>query len=360
MANRLLTPMFLWLVMFDSVGIIGYGTYVPRRRIKIGEIARVWGKDGEALSRSLNVKEKAVAAYDEDSCTLAVEAARIACRNIDSSSIGAVFVGSESPPYAVKPSSTVVAEALGATPRLTAADVEFACKAGTVGVQSALAMVASKMIDCGLSIGADTAQGRPNDVLEFSAGSGAGAILVGRENVLATIDATHSFSTDTPDFWRRSHAEFPKHAGRFTGEPAYFKHVFGAANLLFEETGTGPEDFDYAVFHQPNGRFPLKAAKKLGFDKEKVLPGLVTPFIGNTYSGATMIGLSAVLDVAKPGDRILAVSYGSGAGSDAFSLTATDAISKGRQPVPVFEQIKEKEYVDYALYVKHRRKLKSL
>ncbi len=346
--------------MFNGVGITGYGTYVPRMRIKIEEIARVWGKDGASLSKSLNIKEKTVAAYDEDSCTLAVEAARVACRNVDASKIGAVFVGSESPPYAVKPSSTVVAEALGSTPNMTAADLEFACKAGTAGIQSALAMVACGMIESGLAIGSDTAQGRPNDVLEFSSGSGAGAILVGKEKVIALVEATYSFSTDTPDFWRRSHAEFPKHAGRFTGKPAYFKHVAGAANRLFQELGTKAEDYDYAVFHQPNGQFPLKVGEQLGFEKEKVLPGMVTPLIGNTYSGATMIALCAVLDVAKPGQRILAVSYGSGAGSDAFSLSVTDEIENARQPVPVFEQIKDKEYVDYALYVKHRRKLKSL
>ena len=117
-----------------------------------------------------------------------------------------------------------------------------------------------------------------------------------------------------------------------------------------------PKDFRYAIFHQPNAKFPLIAAKKLGFEKEQLTLGLVAPFIGNTYSGSTMIGLSSVLDKAETGDKILAVSYGSGAGSDAFILTVTDHIK--RAGTPVLDMVKKKKYVDYALYAKHRNKLK--
>jgi len=312
----------------------------------------------------LNLKEKAVAAFDEDSCTLAVEAAReaIETARINPKQIGAVFVGSESKPYAVKPTATIVAEAIQATPNLTAADFEFACKAGTTGIQACMGMSESGMIDCGLAIGSDTAQGRPGDALEYTAGSGAGAFIIGKQNPIATLDATFSFTTDTPDFWRRQHAEFPRHAGRFTGKPAFFKHVVSAAQGLMKKTGLTTKDFDYVVFHQPNGKFPIEAGKILGFEKEKLEQGLITPFIGNTYSGASMIGLASVLDAAKPGDKILVVSYGSGAGSDAFAITVTEAIKQsGRKPKKtVFEKIRDKEYVDYAIYAKHRKKIKSL
>ncbi|PIN96326.1 hydroxymethylglutaryl-CoA synthase, partial [Candidatus Micrarchaeota archaeon CG10_big_fil_rev_8_21_14_0_10_60_32] len=343
--------------MFKNVGIIGYGAVVPRMRIKLEEIARVWGKDGAKVSAGLNVREKAVAAFDEDSCTLAVEAARIAVRNHDAARIGALFAGSESKPYAVKPTASIVADAIGASPDLTAADLEFACKAGTVGMQACMAMVASGMVDYGLAIGSDTAQGRPADALEFSSGSGAAAFLIGKNPIVELID-TFSFTTDTPDFWRRQHAEFPQHAGRFTGEPAYFKHVLSAAKGLFEKTGTTAKDYDFAVFHQPNGKFPLRAGEMLGFEKEKIKQGLITPFIGNTYSAASMIGLASVLDVVKPGQKIFVVSYGSGAGSDALAFEAKKGIEAARQPEAVFDLIgRDKVYVDYAVYAKHRRKL---
>ena len=348
-----------------GTGIAGYGASIPRMRVRVTEIARVWGKNGEQTAAGLGVSEKAVAGIDEDSCTLAVAASRKAVlgAKIDPQRIGAIYVGSESKPYAVKPTASIVAEALGATPNLTAADLEFACKAGTAGVQACMGMVASGMIDYGLAVGSDTSQGRPGDALEFSTGCGAGAFVIGAKDAIATIDGTTSFTTDTPDFWRRQHQEFPRHGGRFTGKPAYFRHVLGCANALFAKTGFKASDFDYAVFHQPNGKFPLEAGATLGIPREKLAAGLVTPFIGNTYSAATMIGLCAVLDEARPGQRILAVSYGSGAGSDAFALTVTEAILEdGRRPVKrVWDLVNEnKTYIDYAVYVKHRRKLKSM
>jgi len=342
-------------------GIVGYGVYIPSYRIKVEEIARVWGDDPQAISRGLVVEEKSVPGPDEDTATISVEAARNALRRsqIDPSEIGAVYVGSESHPYAVKPTATIVAEAVDATPEMTAADLEFACKAGTAGIQACMGLVDSGIIRYGLAVGADTAQGAPGDALEYTASAGGAAYVIGGKNCLADIKETYSFTTDTPDFYRREGMPYPRHGGRFTGEPAYFKHVLGAARGMMEKTGLSADDFDYAVFHQPNGKFYLKAARKLGFESEQVKPGLLTPVIGNTYSGATPVGLAATLDVAEPGARILAVSYGSGAGSDAFIIEVNDLIEERRDLAPsVAEIIKNKRYVDYALYAKFKGKLR--
>ena len=118
------------------VGIVGYGAQIPRRRIKVEEIAKVWGADAASYKKGLELGEKSVPALDEDTITLSVEAARnaIARAGIDPQDIGAVYVGSESHPYAVKPSGTTVAEAIGATPACHCADFEFACKAGSEGM----------------------------------------------------------------------------------------------------------------------------------------------------------------------------------------------------------------------------------
>jgi hydroxymethylglutaryl-CoA synthase len=345
-------------------GIVGYGAYIPRMRITVEEIAAAWQKDGKKIGMGIGVQEKAVARDDEDSCTMSVEAGRkaVALAGIDATEIGAVYVGSESHPYAVKPTATIVGEALNVGPDMMCADLEFACKAGTAGVQMCLGLVKSDMVEYGLAIGADTAQGKPNDALEYTAASGAGALLIGdkKEEVIAEINHTLSFTTDTPDFWRRPKAEFPSHAGRFTGEPAYFKHVLNCAERTMAVAGTTVKDYDHAVFHQPNGKFPSNAAKMLGIDKEKIKQGLLVPQIGNTYSGATMIGLCSVLDVAQPGDRVLAVSYGSGSGSDGFDITITKNIQKKRQKERVWDLAAQKEYISYAAYAKHRKKLKAV
>ncbi len=342
-------------------GIVSYGAYIPRYRITPEEIGKVWGVDGKARGKSLMVESKSVPDADEDAATIAVTAARHALErvDVDPARIGAIYVGSESHPYAVKPTASIVAEAIGATPDLTAADYEFACKAGTAAIQNCLGLVKAGMIEYGLAIGADTSQGAPGDALEYTASAGGAAFLIGKENVIAEINGTTSFTTDTADFWRREGAKYPSHGGRFTGEPAYFKHIMGCAKKLFEMMGTGPSDYDYAVFHQPNGKFPRIVARRLGFKPEQIETGLLTPRIGNTYSGAVPLGLSAVLDVAKPGDRIFAVSFGSGAGSDGFDITITDEIERfNRDAAPTVEAlISRKKYIDYGVYAKLREKI---
>jgi hydroxymethylglutaryl-CoA synthase len=332
-----------------NVGIAGYGAYVPIYRIRAAEVARVWGSGEEEP-----VREKSVPGLDEDSLTMAYEAAREALEmsGVERSEVGAVLVGSESPPYAVKPSATVIAEALGLTPRVVAIDMEFACKAGTTAMILAAGLVASGAIKHGLAIGTDNAQARPGDELEYTAGAGAAAYLVSGDSdrLLAVLEYAYSYVTDTPDFWRREGERYPRHAYRFTGAPAYFNHIVGAAKGLMEEAGLKPSDFDYVVFHQPNVKFPLRAAQMLGFKPEQVKPGLLSGEIGNTYAAASLIGLARVLDAAKPNQRILVVSFGSGAGSDAISLVTTENVGKKRSSLE--RLLSRKVYVDYGLYAK--------
>jgi hydroxymethylglutaryl-CoA synthase len=341
-----------------SVGIVGYGAYIPRYRLPATEVSKMWTEG----TGGTPIVEKAVNGLDEDVITMSIEAARNALSRgqINPQDIRAVWVGSESHPYAVKPSSTIVAEAIGAVPNTLAGDWEFACKAGTEAMQAAIGFVGSGMARYALSIGMDTAQGRPGDALEYTAASGGAAILIGPgDESVATLEGSYSFVTDTPDFWRRAHANYPSHGDRFTGEPAYFKHVEGAAEALMEALGTSSTDYDWAVFHQPNAKFPERVAKTLGFSAAQIAPGLLSPRIGNTYSGSTMIGLTAILDIAQPGERILMVSYGSGAGSDAFDIRVTDRIDAARDQATKTETyINRRTEIDYATYSRFREKLK--
>jgi len=341
-------------------GVVSYGGYVPRYRIRPKDIGAVWGSDGEAMGRALNIKSKSVPGPDEDVITISVEAAR-ACMakvDVDPTDVGAIYVGSESHPYAVKPTATVVAEAIGAAPVMTAADFEFACKAGTAAIQTCMGLTLSKMYKYGMAIGSDTSQGAPGDALEYSASAGGAAFVVGTDRLIATIDHTVSYTTDTPDFWRREGQRYPSHGGRFTGEPAYFKHVGSCAQLLFKRAGTTAEDYDYAVFHQPNGKFPVRVGKQLGFKDSQMDTGLLVRDIGNTYSGAILVGLCAILDEADPGDRIFAMGYGSGAGSDGFDLTVTDEIRKIRRDGrTIKDMVKDAVFLDYATYAKYRGKI---
>jgi len=338
------------------VGITGYGVYIPRFRIAAREIARIW--DGAS---GTPVDSKSVPGPDEDTITMSIEAARnaLARARITPDRLSAVWVGSESHPYSVKPSGTLVAETLGATPWVSTADWEFACKAGSEALTAAMGMVGSGMAEYVLAIGADTAQGRPGDALEYTAAAGASALIVGPAmDAVAIIEGTTSYVTDTPDFFRRADTAYPVHGHRFTGEPAYFGTVRSAAEKLLHDLGAKPSDFTYAVFHQPNTRFPQTVARQLGFTPQQIAPGLLSPKIGNAYSAAALLGLCAILDVAQPGDTIFVTTYGSGAGSDAYALRVTDALPDRRDRAPLTAAYLAREtFVDYAVYVKWRGKL---
>ena len=344
-------------------GIVGYGSYVPRFRIKAEVIANQWGADPEAYKRGLLLEEKTVPGPDEDTITISVAAARyaLARAGIDAKDIGAIYIGSESHPYAVKPSGTVLMDAIGAGPDCHTADFEFACKAGTEAMYVAYSHVKSGEMRYALGIGADTSQGAAGDALEYTASAGGSAFIMGSENVAAEILHTYSFTSDTPDFWRREGEFYPRHAGRFTGEPAYFHHVMNATHGILERSSMKPEDFRFAVFHMPNGKFPLKAGKMAGFTQEQLEQGWVVNLMGNTYSGSSPTGLAACLDVAKPGDHILVTSFGSGAGSDSFIIRCTNRLTEIQDKAPaVRDQLATgRIYLDYGKYVAYRGKIRT-
>jgi hydroxymethylglutaryl-CoA synthase len=331
-------------------GIVGYGAYASRFRIKEGSL------------------ERAVPFIDEDAVTAAVEAGKLALihSGLDSSWVGKVYVGSESNPYAVKPIASKVAQVLqlgeedGDVQGVDAVDTEFACKAGTSMFKDASSLVSYPRsgINYAMVIGADNSQaaprGCPGGELDAFVGYGGASFIFGKKDVIAEVEGWYSCTSDTPDFWRRDGEQYPMHGGRFTGDPAYFKHVRKAACKLMERSHLKASDINYFVPHQPNPQFPVRIAKELGFREDQYSPSLLINKFGNTYSGCSLVGLAAVLDVAKPDERILLASYGSGAGSDAYLLRTTSQLlyKRKRQKINVKFQAENPfiEYVDYTTY----------
>jgi len=336
----------------ETPGIVGYGVYVSKFRIKEGTI------------------ERSVPFIDEDAITAAVEAGKMALihSGVDPSLVGKVYAGSESNPYAVKPIASKVAQVLKlgeeekteGVQGVDAIDTEFACKAATSMFKDAAALVYYPVARTPyvMVIGTDNSQAAPRDEfggeLDFFVGYGGSAFIFGMHDVIAEVEGWYSCTSDTPDFWRRDLQAYPRHGGRFTGEPAYFKHILKAGRKLMERLNLQPSDVNYFVSHQPNIGFPIEVARELGFKEEQYMPGLQVARFGNTYSGSSPMGLAAILDRAKPNERVIIVSYGSGAGSDAYSLITTSQIveKRDRQKFTVQHQAESKhvEYVDYDTY----------
>lgn len=344
------------------VGILGYGVYIPLYRIKTEEIANMWGRDVNSVKNGLLIYEKSVPYIDEDTVTMGIEASLNAIKRAKTNpeEIGAIYSGSETPAYAVKPNTSIISNAIGMNANHTSADVEFACKAGTASLQMIMGLVKSGIIKYGIAIGADTGECRAEDIADQTSSAGSAAFILGndeKENV-AEIEDTLSLTSDVSDFWRRPQVKYPTHTERFTGEPAYFKHTIAATNLLMEKVGVKPSDIDHIAFHTPNGKFPSKVAKILGFTDEQLKAGFVVDKIGNTYSAASLIGLASILDVAKPGQNIIVTSFGSGAGSDSFFIKVKDAIEEKRNLAKTTKYyVDKKRYVDYTTYCKYTERI---
>ena len=190
----------------EKVGISGYGVYIPRYRLDLSTLNKVWGKEVKGV-KSFPGKYDDQATY---ACNSSLNALKHA--GIEGKEIKFIQVGSESKIYAVKPTASIVAGLLK-TEDCFAADIEFACKAGTQAIINAYNFVKTNG-GYGLGIGADSAQGAPNDELELTAGDGGAAFIIGSKEPIAVIEGTASYTTDTSDFWRNEGEKFPKHAGR--------------------------------------------------------------------------------------------------------------------------------------------------
>ncbi len=351
-------------------GIAGYGAFIPRFRLRVDDIWDVWMNQIDppgVIKEMRGLEEKAVCRWDEDAVTMAVAAAKAAVERarISADDVEALFFGSCTNPYASKASVTGIAEALTARREIISADLQFATKSGTAAMQVCAAMLDSGRAKYALAIGSDALSRHvpPNDTLEYSAGSAAAALVMSRENVIAEIEDMYTYNTHTPEFFRLDGERYIKHAASEDGQYlwGYEEHVNKAVQNYFTKAGGTARDFAYLAISSPDGALPLKVGQELGFDARQITPGLFVSQIGDCGSASSLLSLIAVLGKAEPGQRILVVSYGFGAGCDVISLRATDLLSQQRKQESTYpslqEMVGDKEYLNYAQYLRQERKL---
>jgi len=329
------------------VGIVGYGTYLPRYRIRVEEIAKVWGSRGRG--------EKSVNATDEDAITMAVEAGlnAIQCSGIDpSTGIDAIYLATDSSPYIEQSPTGRIKEVLGMGAEVDIADFMASPRASIAALKASVDAIETKRVKNSLILGADCRPAEPGSDLELTFGVGAGALVLGTDGIMAEVEDIYTYSTAFVDRWRGRQDDFVRsYDYRFTREYGYVNHVVSAVNGLLKKMGATIEQFQHVVLQEPDGRVPREAAAELGIKKEQI-SGSIFGEVGDTGASSVLIGLAAVLERAKPGERILAVSYGSGT-SDALSFVVLDEIDKNRGRRPSLEcYLKNKEYIDYPKYMR--------
>jgi len=370
------TPFTNKLVECESPGIASIGISIPRYRTTAENMAKHLSISPNYIKKGLGVEEVTVPAWDQDTGTLAMDAAADALSILPLEiidTIGMIVVGSESKPYSVKPTATNVLSYIGAPENCIVYDAEFACIATGMQIKPAIALIKSGEIETALLIGADVAQGSPGDPLDLDTGAGAVCFVVSKYNVILKYLTMNTHVGDHPDFARRKYQNYPFHGHAFTGHPSYFAFQEAAINKTLRQANISPDELAAATFHQPNFNFEKKEILKYRLDDKNRIERGLKPciigkpviYMGNTYSAATMFGLAEIVnepehflkideetakklgfeDPKNPslklqeGDKILTGWYGSGAGGGCALFEVTDLYKDYIKYVYPFSQI---------------------
>jgi len=344
-------------IISEKTGITGYGVHIPYYRVSMASIDKEYRIPEGSSEASSGFIEKTVPNFDQDALTMGVDAARLglAMAGITGEEIGAIYFGVVNKPYRMKPSAITLGEATDSTPNVKAYDIECSSRGATSAFPDACSIVDNTPIGIrnSLVVGSDIAHVAEGDALDVGASSAAAAFVFGKEDVVATLEGFESFSSDTPDVWWNDDSEYPVASGRFQGEPAYFRHMANATKILLLKMNLKTEDIDHFVIHHPSWPFVKKIASMIGIPPQKMSFLDTIKNIGNPNTASTLISLASVPDIAKPGERILTVNYGSGAGADAFVLKTTDLLPEKRKgTIPVRTQLEMKRMISYYTYRK--------
>jgi len=349
-----------------AVGIASYGAYIPRHRLSVEEPLRIWNNMFlSVLKEQLMISERAVILPDEDTITMSAEAAKQALSRWGDHrrDFNALYFGTCTNSYDSRPSSTLLAEALGAECWTTCCDLQFSTKSGTAALQIASAMVSSGAMGSAIAIGADVINKHvaPGTLQEYAGSAGAAAFIVSEaeQEVIATIGPFTTYTSDLSDMFRLSGERYIRSGGSAVQESGlgFLDHIGRAVERHLSRLSLKPKDIDYVVFQQPFAVVPIALALRLGFGMQQVTQGLVAYELGDLGSASVGVGLANVLDSAEPGQTILLASYGFGAGADVTLLTTTENIRAMRRTGPsVEQQIQQKTVVDYATAMKYEHK----
>jgi len=326
------------------VGIKSVSAYIPVYRLNREEIGKMW-KTGAIGG------EKAVAGYDEDAVTMAVAAA-IDCLKPDVKDVNGLYAATTTAPYKEKQSAAIIAGAVDMNKRCYTADFGNSLRAGTIALKMAADAVASGSAESILVTASDCRIGAPGGRFEQILGDGAGALIIGSSDLLATIEGSYSVFSDFTDLWRTQGDTFIQCGeGRFMDEAGYMPVMQEAISELMKKYSLAPGDFSKIVYYASDNKQHNDLTKKLGFDRSLVQNPLFTE-IGNTGVAASFIMLAAALEEARPGDRILFANYGDGV--DTFIFRVTENIGRIRNKSIVKKRLTAKKYIDYGTYLNWR------
>ncbi len=327
-------------------GIVSFGAYIPYYRLPQSVIGQMWGQPGGR-------GEKAVAGSDEDPVTMSVAAGLDCLKGIDPKTVNALFMATTCSPYRERQCANIVASALDLPRASRNADFSNCLRAGTTAMLSALDAVKAGSLNKVLVTAADMRLGGAAGGDEMAFGDGSAALLFGKDKVAVEVEDSYTLSDDLSDYWRDSDDKFVRHwEDRFGREQGYLKIPKEAVEGLLKKSNVAKGDIAKVCLYGANARVQATLGKQMGFKPEQIQDPLLGT-VGDTGTALPLMILVAALEVAKPGDRILLVSYGNG--SAAILLRVTEEIKniKNRRGIKKHLEIK-KILNSYGRYLRWR------
>jgi hydroxymethylglutaryl-CoA synthase len=333
------------------VGIVSYGAYIPIYRLSRGILDQVWG--GGA-----GKGEKAIANWDEDSITMAVEAGMDCLKGVERQSVDALYFATTTPPYKEKQSASIIAAALDLRENIIAADLANSLRSGTIAIRAALDAVKAGSAKKALVIVSDCRLPAPDSAFEPVFGDGAAAFLIGEDEVVAEIEGSYYLTSEFIDVWRLEYDIVPRTwEDRFTLEQGYQPHLQKAFSTLLSTHKLTPKDFTKAAFYAPNARSHAAMVRALKLDAKTQIQDPLFDNVGNTGAAFALMTLVGALEEAKPGDRILLGNYGDGA--DAHIIRVREGIGKLKDRRGIKKHLQSKLLLEnYGKYVRFRNLMK--
>jgi hydroxymethylglutaryl-CoA synthase len=332
-------------------GICSYGGYVPKYRLNRMVVyqAMGWMNPGNIA----NAKgEKAVANFDEDSITMAVSAGLNALKGMDRSRVEGVYLASTTMPYKERLNAGIVSTALGVNDHIRTADFSGGLKAGTSALLSAIEGVEAKRLNNIVVTAADCRLGKPASPQELIFGDAAAAFVVGDENVIAEFKGSYSLSYDFADHYRGRNATYDRQwEDRWVRDLGFDQFVPEAVNSLLKKSGLKMEDFSKVIYDCHYDVARKKLNKAMGVSTEADQSNFQVE-IGQSGTAQSMVMLANALETAKPGDKLLVVSFGSGCDALYFEMTENIIRYKNSKGISAFLANKTKldNYTKYLVW----------
>ncbi len=317
-------------------GILRYGSYIPYFRLN-RELTQAGGRG-----------ERAVASFDEDATSLAVEASREAIRGAELPS--SLLFASNSHAYAEKLNAAVIHAALDLPASIRSVDTAGSSRAGLTAIGLAAEMSTDSST---LVAAADITCSAAGGSAESVGGDGACSFLVGPDDhAAAKIIGCAASTEELLDVWRSPNQPYSRQWEERFGEQVLVPALANAFQTALTQAGLRSKDLAKVAVDATNARITRSFARQAGLSAEQSADNLAGT-VGRTGTAHAGLLLASMLDEASPGDRLAVACAADGA--EVLILEVTDRIADARPRRSVANWIGSKrDDLAYTSYLRWR------